>query len=957
MSKQLVLLVLTLTLCLMSSAHASTIIWVSGAFDDNGDGEPDDQEWIDLLEAEGYTVDQSFRNAEGNTLDDDKIAALEAADLIIFSRNSNSGDHDDGDEITQWNSITTPMINSSTHLIRSSRWLWLNTTALTNFSDSLIVIVEAAHPIFAGISDGVQILDGDVGPSSFPSLNDVGNGTLLAQVDGTDEAWIATWEVGVEFYPGAGQFAGGPRMLFCAGSQEGGGTIGRGEMNLTPDGLKLFFNAVRYMLGGAIEQAHGPDPADGALVEDTWVSLNFSPGDFAASHDIYMGENFDDVNDATKDSELFHGNTTSTFIIAGFSGNPYPEGLVSGTTYYWRIDEVNEAEPNSPWKGNVWSFSIPPKTAYNPDPADGAESMPVNASLNWTSGFDAKVHYIVFGENFDEVNDAATGVPNGNTSYDPGPLKLAKTYYWRVDEFDGAGTHKGNVWSFTTVGAVSGPNPSNGAVDVSPTSILTFTAGAIAASHEVYFGSDADTVKNATKTSPEYKGSKALGDESYDPGKLMLETTYYWRIDEVNGVNPDSPWTGNVWSFTTSDFFVLDNFEIYDANDNQIWYSWHDGLGYGMPGIPPFFAGNGTGAAVGDEATASFTEETIVNGGLQSMPLSYDNNKQGYAKYSEAELTLSDIRDWTAEGVAELSLWFRGNPPSVGSFVEGPIGTYTITATGADIWNQADEFHFAYKTLTGPGTITAKVESVENTNVWAKAGVMIRETLDAGSKFAAVYITPTTAAGDATNGCRFQARTDTGIGATSDTSVSTPEQRAVIAPYWIRLERDVAGNFRGYYSADGSNWQLLVWRPSIPMSSNVYVGLALTSHDNAFTGEAVFSNVTITGTAGTQWASQDVGITSNDAEPLYVAVSNPDGIGTGAPAVIYHDDPDAATIDTWTEWIIPLQDIADQGISLINVDRIAVGLGTRGNMTVPGGSGKMFFDDVQLYQQRGAVAE
>ena len=937
-----------LAFCFISSAHAANIIWISGAYDDNGDGEPDDQEWIDLLEAEGYTVDLSFRNQESNTLDDDIIAALEAADLIIFSRNSNSGDHDDGDEITQWNSITTPILNCSTHTIRSSRWLWLNTTSLASLSGSAISITAPAHPIFAGIPDQSVILDDPVGPSSFPSILDVGNGTLLAQVDGTDAAWIAEWETGVEFYSGAGQFAGGQRMLFCAGTQEGG-TVGRGEMNLTPDGLKLFFNAVRYMLGGAIEQAHSPDPADGALVEDTWASLNFLPGDFAASHDIYMGENFDDVNDAIQDSDLFHGNTTSLFFIAGFPGNPYPEGLVSGTTYYWRIDEVNEADPNSPWKGNVWSFSIPPKTAYNPDPADNAELMPVNATLSWTAGFDAKVHYIVFGEDFDEVNNAAVGTPHGSTTYNPGPLKLAKTYYWRVDEFDAADTHKGEVWSFTTVGAVGGPNPANGAEGVSATSILTWNAGAIAASHEVYFGMDADAVKNATNASPEYKGPKALGDESYDPGELMLGTTYYWRIEEVNGVNPDSPWAGNVWSFTTGDFFVLDDFETYNVNENQIWYAWHDGLGYGMQGIPPFFAGNGTGAAVGDETTASFTEETIVNGGLQSMPLSYDNNKQGYAKYSEAEFTLSNVRDWTAEGLAELSIWFRGNPASVGSFVEGPTGTYTMTAGGADIWNYADEFHFAYQILTGVGTIKAQVLSVDDTDPWAKAGVMIRETLDAGSKFAAVYITPG-------NGCRYQARVDTDGAATSDTSVATAEQIAITAPYWIQIERDFAGNFRCSYSANGSTWQQMSWgAQNISMSSNVYVGLAVTSHNTGETCQVKFSNVTITGTVNQQWASQDVGIASNAAEPLYVAVSNPDGIGTGSPAIVVHDDPAATTIDTWTEWVIPLQAFADQGINLTNVDRIAVGMGTRGNMTVPGGSGKMYFDDVRLYKPRGAA--
>jgi len=77
----------------------------------------------------------------------------------------------------------------------------------------------------------------------------------------------------------------------------------------------------------------------------------------------------------------------------------------------------------------------------------------------------------------------------------------------------------------------------------------------------------------------------------------------------------------------------------------------------------------------------------------------------------------------------------------------------------------------------------------------------------------------------------------------------------------------------------------------------------------------------------------------------------------GMPAVVVHDDPAAAQIDTWTEWVIPLQAFADQGINLANVDRIAIGLGTRGNMITPGGLGKMFFDDIRLYRSRNIAEE
>jgi len=510
--------------------------------------------------------------------------------------------------------------------------------------------------------------------------------------------------------------------------------------------------AVMMQIGGGYPYAMALDPEDGAIHEDTWVTLSWRPGDFAVSHDIYLGDDFSDVNETTRDSEVFRGNQTDTFTIAGFFGYPYPDGLVPGTTYYWRIDEINDAEPNSPWKGDVWSFMVPPKTAYSPIPVNGAELVDLNVQLTWTAGLGAKLHYIVFGEDFEQVNNAATGVPSGTLSYSPGTLELAKTYYWRIDESDGFDTYKGQVWSFTTVGTASNPAPSNGALDVKPTPILSWDAGSVAASHEVYFGTDANAVTNATKASPEYKGPKALGDEIYDPGRLALNTTYYWRIEEVNNLDTDSPWQGVLWNFTTGGFLVIDDFEDYDVGNNEIWWSWKDGLGYIAYDNEPAYPGNGTGAAVGDEGNPSYMEENIVHGGDKSMPYYYDNDKQGYAKYSEAEHTLTDQRDWTEEGVTELSLWLYGD-------------------------------------------------------------------------------------------------------------------------------------------------------------------------------------------------------SANDPESLYVAISN----RTGAPAIVIHDDANVATIETWTEWVIPLSAFADQGIILTDVDRIAIGFGTKGNTTVPGGSGKMFFDDIRLYQLREVV--
>jgi len=384
-----------------------------------------------------------------------------------------------------------------------------------------------------------------------------------------------------------------------------------------------------------------PDPADGALVMDTWLNLSWTPASFAVTNDVYIGDNFDDVNNGAEST--FQGNQAETFIVAGFPGFPFPDGLVNGETYYWRIDAINDTNPNSPLKGDVWSFTVVPKTAYSPEPADGAESVGVDDSLSWTAGFGAKLHIIYFGENFDEVDNAAGGLPQGTTTYTPGALKMAKTYYWRVDEFDAVDTFKGNVWSFTTEGAVAALNPANGASDVSQTPVLTWAPG-FGASHEVYFGADAASL--------ELKGSGNLGSESYDPGQLEWNTTYYWRVDEANNVNADSPWTGPLWSFTTANFLIIDDFESYNDIDegepgsNRIYLAWIDG-----------FDNPATNGSVVGNLNPPFAEQTIVNNGIQSMPMAYDNA----VGKSEATLTLTANRDWTVNGVTTLTIWFRGD--------------------------------------------------------------------------------------------------------------------------------------------------------------------------------------------------------------------------------------------------------------------------------------------------------
>ena len=580
--------------------------------------------------------------------------------------------------------------------------------------------------------------------------------------------------------------------------------------------------------GGAIVKAYGADPVDGSLIEDTWLTLTWRAGDFAVSHDVYLSDNLDDVSAGAE--AAFQGNQPTTMLIVGFAGFPYPDGLVPGTTYYWRIDEVNPDEPNSPWTGDIWSFSIPPKTGYNPYPADGSRFIATDdVTLSWTPGFGAKLHTVYFGDNFDEVDTAAGGLPQAVATFSaPSPLEPDKIYYWRVDEFDVAATHKGPVWSFTTAGegggikgeyfqgmspvgnpavtrtdpqidfnwgdpggpdpsvgddnfsarwtgqveavftetytfytnsddgvrlwvdgkqlvnnwtdhaatenrgtidlvagqtyslvmefyengggavaelrwsspstskqlipsaalsylvSANGPRPASGTIGVKHVSDLAWSPGEFAASHEVYFGTDADAVANATKASAEYIGSKALGDESLDPGMLSWDTTYYWRVDEVNATNPDSPWVGNVWTFNTGDFLVVDDFEAYndidppDPASHRIFDNWIDGFGTTT-----------NGALVGNDLPP-YAEQTVVHGGAQSMIYRYNN----VGKTSEATLTLAWPRDFTADGVTKLSLWIRGGgsnaPDRVFVALNGAAVVYHDDASATQLsgWNE-----------------------------------------------------------------------------------------------------------------------------------------------------------------------------------------------------------------------------------------------------------------------------
>ena len=180
-------------------------------------------------------------------------------------------------------------------------------------------------------------------------------------------------------------------------------------------------------------------------------------------------------------------------------------------------------------------------------------------------------------------------------------------------------------------------------------------------------------------------------------------------------------------------------------------------------------------------------------------------------------------------------------------------GRFTIRGSGADIWNNADEFQFAYRAIEGNGEITARVDSVQNLDRWVKAGVMIRESVRPGARHVSLFTTPTTEKGVA-----FQRRTTTG-GASSHTSGP-----AITAPLWLRLTR-VGDVFRSYYRKNTVDAWTLIREETVPgFATPALFGLAVSSHVDGRLAEAVFSSVTAADNLPT-WTTTLVGTTQGSA--------------------------------------------------------------------------------------------
>ncbi len=450
--------------------------------------------------------------------------------------------------------------------------------------------------------------------------------------------------------------------------------------------------------------ASDPNPVDKA--PDVWrdAVLSWTPGKFAATHDVYLGTNFDDVSNAGE------GNPLDVLVSAGQDISLYDptEELEFGATYYWRVDEVNTPPEDAVYEGKVWSFTVEPltypvknitaTTSSVSDPGSGPERTvdgsglsaagqhsnvqedmwlgapadgPVwiqydfdrayklsqihiwNFNVTYESllGFglkDITVEYSASGEGWTTLGDFELAQASGKVTYAGQAIDLGDIVAQsvRINVVSGYGGNKFGLSEvqfnhIPTHARFPEPASGDGGISLSPT--LTWRPGREAASHIVYFSDDEAAVADGTAA------ADTVNDNSYAVTSLDLDTTYYWRVDEVNEAEPMDTWPGNVWSFTTGSYLVVEDFESYtDDEGNEIFLAWIDG-----------FEINDNGSQVGHN-DRPYAERINVHGGAKALPLYYNNN--GTATSSVAQRTFDASQDWTAGGVATLTLYFYGSP-------------------------------------------------------------------------------------------------------------------------------------------------------------------------------------------------------------------------------------------------------------------------------------------------------
>jgi hypothetical protein len=521
--------------------------------------------------------------------------------------------------------------------------------------------------------------------------------------DMTNPAWSI--EVGGPPYPGTSVPTGTPAF----------------------DQIWLMDNLKITMIGGAetkLQLAKNPSPDNEETDVCRDVVLSWTPGKFAPltnGHKVFFSDDFYDVNEGL-DGVIQDTNTYTP-----------PELPEWGTTYYWRVDEANSTAPTGWDQGDVWQFTVElfafpiedviAKASSNVAGKDPANTLTLEGDLHstntsemwlsdselpgqawieyefdkvyslhqmWVWNYNGEFPLNWYGLNSVTIEYSLTGtdgdwtplegVPDFNQA--PGSADYAHNTtvnfggkaakYIRITAnsnfsngiFENYGLSE--VRFFYIPVYARRPSPDDEAPDVVPDMILTWRAGRDAAEHKVYFSSDEQAVTEGTITPEIVPGNGC--EASYDPGDdLDLGTTYYWRIDEVNG---DQTWQGDVWSYTTADYLVVDDMEFYgDSNlpgeeGSRVFYVWRDGFTVTDPyNIPS----NGTASQVG-HWPPPIMETGTVHGGSQSMPFYYLNdgthsvNPNVY--YSQITAQASDLpigENWTRNGVNALTLYFYGD--------------------------------------------------------------------------------------------------------------------------------------------------------------------------------------------------------------------------------------------------------------------------------------------------------
>ncbi|UCD53408.1 MAG: hypothetical protein JSW27_12305 [Phycisphaerales bacterium] len=268
--------------------------------------------------------------------------------------------------------------------------------------------------------------------------------------------------------------------------------------------------------------------------------------------------------------------------------------------------------------------------------------------------------------------------------------------------------------------AAFSPDPCDGGAGIDQPVTLRWAPGASAVYHDIYLGEDKNAVAEATTESADvYCGRQPVERVTYEPGLLEMCRTYYWRIDEVDDTDPNGPWKGTVWRFTTADFIVVrivDDFESYWWGDIRLYEVWLDGWI------------NGTGSMVG-YFEAPFVEWGIVHGGAASLPLFYDNDgtvddgrpsdSNETPFYSECTRTWSKPQDWTIDGADTLTLYFHGRPDNAPDHLymaveddAGRIATLRHPEADALLVEQWQEWSIALADIRATGVDLAAVQKI-----------------------------------------------------------------------------------------------------------------------------------------------------------------------------------------------------------------------------------------------------